>query len=283
MEIQQTVAFQQYIKSLGWKSHSIDGIFIQTKRFPLLFSIAKIYRFKKLPNLQKTITYLQSEHIKTVVVEPDVGINEKKFNDWTRELNKYFTINTSPYLPTQTIRVDLTDSEETIFQKFTEAKRRAVRRAQKNNIIIHESQNIHELIQIKNKSAGLFGFITTQGIDKLWSFFAPHNAAILLAHILEKNEVPTLHNCIGGVLLLYWDKVAYYWIAGATKKGKKLFAPTLLVWEALKLAKQKGCTAFDFVGVWDERLPQNFNSWKGFTKFKEGFGGKELYYPLVTK
>jgi lipid II:glycine glycyltransferase (peptidoglycan interpeptide bridge formation enzyme) len=69
---------------------------------------------------------------------------------------------------------------------------------------------------------------------------------------------------------------------GATKKGKKLFAPTLLVWEALKVSKKRKMKYFDFIGVWDERTPRKNTEWKGFTKFKEGFGGKELYYPMIS-
>ena len=87
---------------------------------------------------------------------------------------------------------------------------------------------------------------------------------------------------IGGILLLFWDHTSYYWLVGATKKGKKLFAPTLLVWEALKLSKKRGVKRFDFIGVWDERLPCQNTEWKGFSKFKEGFGGKEMYYPITS-
>ena len=68
---------------------------------------------------------------------------------------------------------------------------------------------------------------------------------------------------------------------GATKEGKKLFAPPLLVWEALKVSKQRKMKRFDFVGVWDERLPRGNDSWKGFTKFKEGFGGNQVHYPIA--
>jgi lipid II:glycine glycyltransferase (peptidoglycan interpeptide bridge formation enzyme) len=37
---------------------------------------------------------------------------------------------------------------------------------------------------------------------------------------------------------------------------------------------------FDFVGVWDERKADQHHDWLGFTKFKEGFGGRTFYYPL---
>ena len=126
------------------------------------------------------------------------------------------------------------------------------------------------------------GFITTTGINKIWPIFAPKHAAILLAYREKGQETRDRKDCVGGILLLFWDNIAYYWIAGATHEGKKLFAPTLLVWEAITLAKKRGSRLFDFVGVWDERLPNENNNWKGFTKFKEGFGGTELYYPIAT-
>lgn len=274
MEIQQSPLYGRFIHAIGWKSEAIDSTYIFSKHIPLFLSLAKIYRFTKLPDIDKVISYLTKEKIKKVAVEPDSEIDVKKYTVWLNKLKKHFQIYKGSFLPTKTIRVDLTPSVSDIFNKFTEAKRRAVRRAQKNNIVIKESTNINELIAIKNKSGGIFGFITTYGIDKLWPIFQPDNSAILLAY--------SSNTCIGGILLLYWDNVAYYWIAGATKQGKKLFAPTLLVWEALKVSKKRGCKEFDFVGVWDERLPNYYTEWKGFTKFKEGFGGKELYYPINT-
>jgi lipid II:glycine glycyltransferase (peptidoglycan interpeptide bridge formation enzyme) len=87
------------------------------------------------------------------------------------------------------------------------------------------------------------------------------------------------HALLAGIFLIFWADTAYYWIAGATKKGKKLRAPTLLVWEALKIAKANHMKRFDFVGIWDDRFPKENKDWLGFTKFKQGFGGQEFYYP----
>ena len=117
----------------------------------------------------------------------------------------------------------------------------------------------------------------------MWKLFSPKHAAILLAYTDHSsfNIHHSTFNVVGGILLIFWQKIAYYWVAGATKKGKKQFAPTLLVWEALKIAKKRGCTSFDFVGVYDERLPAYSRDWKGFTKFKEGFGGREVWYPIT--
>jgi lipid II:glycine glycyltransferase (peptidoglycan interpeptide bridge formation enzyme) len=278
MEPQQSTYYAQYMLSLKWEVVQADGVQIFLRKFPILGGIVKIHRPLHLPNINKLIPILRSKKIKSLIIEPIASQNQKKLDLWCRTISKHVYVSTTPYLPTKTFRIDLTRPEEEIFKSFSEAKRRAVRRSTKLGIVIKESDSIKDLVRIKNKSGGFFGFITTTGIDKFWPIFAPAHAAILLAYsTTHQNEL------VGGVLLLLWDGVAYYWIAGAVKKGKKLFAPTLLVWEAVKLAKQRGCKIFDFVGVWDERLPKENKEWLGFTKFKEGFSGETLYYPLVPR
>lgn len=276
MELQQSPLYAQYIKSLGWTVATVDGINIFIRPIPFMGGLAKIQRPQHLPETKKLIPLLKNFHIRTLAVEATETTNQQKFSRWCQELRPFVHIGTSPFLPTKTIIVDVIPSETEIFQNFTEAKRRAVRRAEKNGVTVITSNDIEQLIQIKNKSAGFLGFITTHGARELWNVSGPTHATTLLAYS-QKNHL------IGGIFLLFWNKTAYYWIAGATKEGKKIFAPTLLVWEALKLAKQKGARQLDFLGVWDERMPKQNTSWQGFTKFKEGFGGKIIYYPLSSQ
>lgn len=287
MEIQQSPPYASYIKSLGWQVEKIDGSNLFLKHFPLLGGFAKLQRCTKLPEINKLFPVLSKYHVKQLSVEPDSGIPQNTFSAWVEIVSSHVKIISTHYISTKTIRVDLDGSEEEIFARFSEAKRRAVRRAQKAGLMVNESTDINALLQIKNKSAGFLGFITTYGTDKLWPLFAPNQAAILLAY--RNSPTPPLNIrggkggvIVGGILLLFWDDIAYYWIAGSTREGKKLFAPTLLVWEAIKLSKKHGMKTFDFIGVWDERIPKENKAWLGFTKFKEGFGGKLLYYPIAT-
>jgi len=298
MELQQSPLYIQYIKTLGWQVLTIDHTNIFIRNIPFSGVVAKIQRPSTLPSIDKLVLLFKEHHVRTIIAEASKKQNPQKFSLWCQALKKHFKISSTPYIPTKTILIDLTPSETEIFNRFTEAKRRAVRRAQKNNLIIKESNSIDDLIKIKNTSAGFLGFLTTFGIKKLWPIFGPKNGAILLAYrspvivseawrslLSKKIASPLARNdtdIVGGVLLLFWENIAYYWIAGATREGKKLFAPTLLVWEALKLSKIRGAQTFDFVGVWDERLPKQYDAWKGFTKFKEGFGGKTIYYPIAT-
>jgi lipid II:glycine glycyltransferase (peptidoglycan interpeptide bridge formation enzyme) len=295
MEIQQSPLYKKYIEALHWTVVNLDGVNMWFKKIPILGTMAKIQRPEVLPYLPKLILLLKNHNVRTVIVESSKNHSQEEFSAWVNGLSKFFRISKESYLSTKTILVDLSQPEKKIFQNFSSAKRRAVRRAKKHGVIVKESKDIHAMIRVKNVSAGMFGGITTYGMDKLWNIFSPKNATILLAHtlssrpasrdLLSMKEMPDQvrhDNIVGGILLLFWENIAYYWLVGATKKGKKLFAPTLLVWEALKVSKKHGMKWFDFIGVWDERTPRKNTEWKGFTKFKEGFGGKELYYPMIS-
>ncbi len=272
-EPQQSQLYKQYMERLRWVVVDIDAVQVFIKSFPILGGMVKIHRPKKLPDIRRIRDLVHSYHIHTLVIEPIQTQDQAELDHWCKEVSTFISISRSPFLPTKTILIDVTRAEEEIFSSFSEAKRRAVRRAKKIGVTVVESKAIDEMLAIKNASAGLFGFMTTTGMKELWEIFSPNNASILLAH--DKNG-----KLIGGVLLLHYDHISYYWIAGTIKYGKKLFAPTLLVWECIREAKKYGSKNLDFVGVWDERLPNENQQWKGFTKFKEGFGGKEIYYPL---
>ena len=282
MDLQQSHPYLSYIRKLGWKVTEIDNVSIIHRHFFLIGGIAKLQRTEVLPEINHLKDFIKQYKIKLIAIEPAVNISQDYLVSYCTSLRSYVKLNSSPFLPTKTIILDLSKPENEIFKHFSEAKRRAIRKAAKNNVTVIMSDDIDEMIRIKSKSAGFLGILTTYGLSQLWQTFKPKNAIILLAqHNGISRLSPKSINIIGGVFLIIWEKTAYYWIVGATFQGKKLFAPTLLVWEAIKTAKQRGCTSFDFVGVWDERFPKVNKEWLGFTKFKEGFGGRELYYPIA--
>lgn len=278
MSLYQSKSYARYIQSLSWRVERVDGIQIFMKTFPLFRTLAKIQRSRRLPKISQLKQKVNHCHVRMLAMEPEYNVERNKLLSWCKKVNKFVRLYKSPFLPTKTSVIDLRPTPTQIFNRFASSKRRGVRRALKHGILVNKSHNIKDFISLKNKSAGPFGFLTTYGIKNLWNIFSPKNAAILLAYKYPgiKNNKP-----LGGVLLLFWKKTAYYWMAGSTKEGKNLFAPTLLVFEALKLSKRLGMSEFDFVGIFDERMPSRFHEWKGFTKFKEGFGGSPRYYPFT--
>lgn len=273
MELQQSPLYSKYIQVLDWKIIRIGSTRMFYKHIPLAGGLLKIQRPLHLPPLEKLAPILKTYRIRSVAIEPHPKERIGTYKRWCEVVSKHCKVVRSSYQPTKTLFIDITPPENIIFSRFTEAKRRAVRKAVKNGVTVEESDDIDNLIKIKNKSGGPFGFITTFGIDRFWSIMAPGHATVLLAY--SDSRI-----LIGGLLLVFWESTAYYWIAGATKHGKYLSAPTLLVWEGLRTAKRRGAKRFDFVGVWDERKPSEHRDWLGFTKFKEGFGGTPFYYPL---
>ncbi len=274
VEPQQSHLYETYMHSLKWSVHHIGKTQVFLKQFPIIGGIIKVHRPISLPDVSEIRALVKQKKIRTLVIEPALDQDIQELHSWCKSVSNFVAISRSPFLPTKSIRIDLTRPESDIFSSFSEAKRRAVRRSIKLGVTVYVSNSIRDMLAIKNASAGLFGFMTTSGIYELWNTFAPENASILLAHDKHKK-------IIGGVLLIHYDRISYYWIAGTIKYGKKLFAPTLLVWECIRHSKKLGLTTLDFVGVWDERLPKENLQWLGFTKFKEGFGGKEIYYPLI--
>jgi lipid II:glycine glycyltransferase (peptidoglycan interpeptide bridge formation enzyme) len=288
-ELQQIPLFGTYIQKLHWTVEVIDDQQFFIKQFPFMGGFAKLERAYPLPNVQKVQALIKKHNIKRMVIESSERNTQEEFFSWCSQIKKMVTVLTTPYLQSKSIRIDVTPSEENIFKQFSEAKRRAVRRAIKNNVTVSERSTIRELLTIKNYSAGFLGFITTSGLKQMWKIFGTERTTSVLAFSPNPSLWARINGLVdptdktkelvGGIFMVFSGDIAYYWIAGASKKGKKLAAPTLLVWEALKIAKKRNCKWFDFVGVFDERFPNENLAWKGFTKFKEGFGGTTLYYP----
>lgn len=287
-DIRQSSQFTHFMRDLGWEVEKINGNFIYLRKFPFLGYFAKIPRIKPPFPFLEINKLMRTKRIFQLKIAPFVTGDCNKYQSYQKQFFNYsYKIENSPFNPTTDTHIDLTRAEDEIFKNFTSAKRRAVRRAVKNGIVVRESDDLESFIKIRQKQYFPLGFLVTSEMKKLWQNFYPKNAVLLLAHPAIQNQRLSQMQAIAsicdrrplaGVLLLFFESIAYYWYASSLKEGKKLFAPSLLVWEALKTAKKRGCKTFVFEGIYDERFPQAAKSWKGFTKFKEGFGGKKIIY-----
>jgi lipid II:glycine glycyltransferase (peptidoglycan interpeptide bridge formation enzyme) len=274
-KLQQSPPYANYVQRLGWTVVSLDTAQLFIKSIPFVGAFAKLQRVGPLPDCTRTQHTLRTYRVKKIVIEADELVDEQALKEWVSEIKKTTSVIQSPYIQTKTIRINLQPTLEDIFSQCTPAKRRALRRAEKNNLRVEISDDIQTMIDIKNKSAGFLGWITTKGLRELWETFGTEQTKNILVYT-SRNP----HSPVAGVFLLFYKQFAYYWIAGATAEGKHLFAPTLAAWKAIETAKTHGAAWFDWVGVFDERFPHEHHDWKGFTKFKEGFGGKTIYFPV---
>lgn len=283
IDIRQSPQYAKFMEDLGWRVEKVGKWKAFVKKFPLIGSFIKIQKikppipFEEIEQLRRQYKFFKIQIAPEVYFTPGVKWADIKVQN--QLINYGYRIDRSPNIPTKTIHIDITQSEKNLFNNFIEAKRRAVRRAVKNNVVVKESYDIDLFINLRKKQNFPLGFLLEKEMMSLWKNFYPKKTTLLLASCQFNAAAKNWQDIVlAGILLLFHDHTAYYWYASSSSQGKKLFAPTLLVWEALKIAKEKGAKVFDFEGIFDERFPKATNSWKGFSKFKEGFGGKKITY-----
>lgn len=265
-DIRQSPQYTKYLQSTGWKVEKIDNTYIYLKKIPLLGWYAKIQRPNTLSSniievIQKKYNPFQFS------IEPGVCSRHPEFVEGIKNLNFYdkvgYFISNSPSLPTKTLQIDLTKSQNQLLKEMHPKTRYNVRLSEKKGLEIKKNTNIHEFAKLKGN------FLSQKkNIIMLYNAF-DKNAHLLCAY--KNNKL------LAGILLLTTKDTAYYMHAASTAEGNKLFAPTLLTWHTIQFAKKKRFKIYDFDGIYDERFP--IKSWLGFTRFKKGFGGKELEYP----
>lgn len=264
MDIRQSEEYVNYLRALSWKVESRGKNHIFIKKLPL-GSLIKVQRIAPPIPFEEIEKLAEKYRAFQVFIEPAQG-EIKKSKTWGYKTAGSF------FIPTKTLIKSLKGTEKEIFSSFAKNKKRDIRLAEKKGLLVKQ-KGIEEFIRLKNQYL-IKKFILPLGAGKdlrrLYRAFG-QKAKVLIAY---KNEKP-----LAGVLLLICRQTAYYWQAAATNEGKKLLAPTLLVWEAVKLAKKEGCLVFDFEGIADSRFTQQ-KSWQGFTHFKKGFRGEEVSYPL---
>jgi lipid II:glycine glycyltransferase (peptidoglycan interpeptide bridge formation enzyme) len=275
-DIRQTRLYADYIKNLGWSFEKLNGIYCYIKKLPLIGFIIKIQRQTGVIG-KDLLNYLEKKYKYSVIyIEPST-INQRD-NLLKLGYKRY----NSPFLPTKTIRINLTRAEKTLLTQMHSKTRYNIKHAQKNiphpvceanstpSVYISTSNNIETFANFWQKTSLSWGMFLpeTRNIKGIFSAFGD-DAKIFFA---KKNGT-----ILGGILLISTKDVSYYMYAAYNEAGKRLFAPTLLVWEAIKYAKSKGKKIFDFEGIYDERYP--LKTWRGFSRFKQSFGGKVVEFP----
>ena len=77
---------------------------------------------------------------------------------------------------------------------------------------------------------------------------------------------------VAGLMLFYNSGTAYY-LYGMSRSVHRTLMPTyLLQWEAIRTAKEKGCTSYDLWGAPD--VFDGSDSMTGVYRFKRGLGGE---------
>jgi peptidoglycan pentaglycine glycine transferase (the first glycine) len=176
--------------------------------------------------------------------------------------------------PEASWKLDITVPEEELFSAMRKTTRYLVRQTQKNqDLVVRQSNNfqevaefakLHERVSLRQE----FTPFSKEYLENEFSSFAQDDQ-VRLFWAEYRGRV------VAASFVVFWQDQAFYHHAISLPEYAKLSAPYAIQWEAIKEAKKRGCTLYDFWGYVD---PKSKHPWAGPTLFKMGFGGKAHEY-----
>lgn len=173
-----------------------------------------------------------------------------------------------------TSQLDITKSEEELMAQMRKATRYEIRKAMKENIKITSSTDQKEIIkfydlQIETAKRQKFVPFSYKFLHEQFKIFTQSENALLYKAEFEKK-------LLAQAFIIFYGKEAVYHYGASTEEGRRYPGAYLIQWEAIKEAKKRGMTRYNFWGV----APENDTShrFSGLSLFKRGFGGQDFEY-----
>lgn len=170
--------------------------------------------------------------------------------------------------PSQTIILDLEKSEDELLAEMKSKTRYNIRLAQKHGVKIKEMESDDDF-------------------EKFWSLmsetaqrdeFSMHSKDYYRKIIETKsNDFKNIlylaeykNNVLAVAIINFFNNKAIYLHGASSSSDRNVMAPYLLHFEIMKYAKNSNLKQYDLWGISEK--------WPGVTRFKQGFGGKEIKY-----
>lgn len=205
------------------------------------------------------------------VAIPAVDAQRAKFNRVKSQLLKNGTVAGKSQFARYSFLVDLTKPEEELFANLNSKTRYNVRLAQKHAVEVSEDNSQEawsaywELTEETTKRQHFYAH-TKRYHELLWETLKPVGITHLLKATFQGKVLSTW------MLFLFHDTL-YYPYGAWSGEHKEVMANNLMMWEAMRWGKAHGAKSFDLWGAAGPETPKD-DSWWGFTKFKEGYGGE---------
>ncbi len=280
VDVRQTPEYATFLSQLGWQIIMAKSCQIYIKKVPLLpFFIAKILRANNIPTNDELKQLMKKYKIMFIKIAPFSLIT----NNQQLITNKW---DASPSIPTKTIWLDLTKTENQLLQEVQAKTRYNIKLSQRKNLQINatpgnkiSSQQLRNFYHLWAKTPP-FTWWLKPSFKELQSLVKSFGKKCFFVFIFLNHKSYILNQIVAGCLILTSKNMSFYWHNCSSPEGKRLFAPTLCVWEAIRESKKRGLQIFDLEGIYDERYGSFHKSWLGFTRFKQGFGGEEIKFTV---
>lgn len=206
---------------------------------------------------------------KTIFIKLEPNVVKQQDSKTEKDLEKLGLVPGKSLFTKYTSVIDLTKSEEELLKGMHSKTRYNIRVAQRYGIEIEEdnSKKAFEIfLNLLLETTERQGFYAhNRNFHRLqWQILQPAGISHLLTAKYEGK-------ILAAFIVFVFNDVLYYPYGASSREFKKVMAPTLLMWEAIKFGQKMGCQTFD---LWGETAPEAkpSDSWYGWHRFKQGFG-----------
>ncbi len=281
----QSSAWGKLKSEFGWQSVYIvvDNVGAQVlfRSLPLGFSLAYIPKGPVGPRIAWEKIWSEVDKIcrqrKSVFLKLEPDLWKDAADDlWGGAPPAGFRFSPQDIQPLRTIIVDLHADEEQILARMKQKTRYNIRLAARKEVVVRPTDDVdafYSLINLTGERAE-FGVHSLEYYRRAHEIFHPLGMCELLQAEYQGQPL--------AALMVFTNGSRAWYLYGASSNAERNRMPTyLLQWEAMRWAKARGCTAYDFWGVPDVdevELEANFKQrhdglW-GVYRFKRGFGGE---------
>jgi len=204
-----------------------------------------------------------------VKFEPNVRKNDPQRNT-VKSLQKDYTwVSGKPLFTKYTFWLDISPDEETLLKNMNQKTRYNLRLAQKKGVVVVEDnsevgfESYWNLMEETTKRQGFFAHGKSYH-QKMWQAMIRSGSGHLMKAVFEGKVLTTW-------VLFELNKILYYPYGASSNERRDVMASNLMMWEAIRLGKQRGCVLFDLWGSLGPE-PDTKDPWYGFHKFKQGYG-----------
>lgn len=211
-------------------------------------------------------------------VEPDLWSLDQPDEDGAGRMEQPggFRPSSHSIQPPRTLVVDITGDEARVLSRMKQKTRYNIRLALKKGVVVRTSSDLegfHRLMTVTG-SRDEFGVHSMSYYRRAYELFHPRGECELLVAEYKGEPLAAL------MVFLHGTRAWYLYGASANQHRERM--PTyILQWEAMRWARDQGCTQYDLWGVPDadeNTLEANFtkrsNGLWGVYRFKRGFGGR---------
>ncbi len=175
-----------------------------------------------------------------------------------------------PLFTAHSFLIDLHQSEEELLAKMKSKTRYNIHVAEKHGVQVVEDNSDeafeHYLRLMKETTTRQQFYAHSESYHrKMWQNLRKAGIARLLTASYQGEVITTW-------ILFHYKNRLFYPYGASSRSHRDVMANNLVMWKAIQLGKQLGCTSFDLWGALGPN-PDQKDPWFGFHTFKSGYGG----------